>query len=117
MGAVHHLLEFWALQQSQQVRQGSLELYQLLVSSREADGGVIPEIPELRVEELHTCLICKGEDKEGKGLSMDQDKIFQRSLRVVFLRYRGLLCQIFTRSVLNDFLLLQYFFSFIWYFC
>ena len=33
MGAVHHLLELWALQQSQQGRQGSLELYQLLVNS------------------------------------------------------------------------------------
>ena len=77
MGAVHHLLELWALQQSQQGRQGSLELYQLLVNSREADGKVIQEIPELRVEELHKCLICKGEDKEGESLSMDQDKIFQ----------------------------------------
>ena len=77
MGAVHHQLELWALQQSQQGRQGSLELYQLLVNSREADGKVIQEIPELRVEELHKCLICKGEDKEGESLSMDQDKIFQ----------------------------------------
>ena len=74
---VHHLLELWALEQSKQGRQGSQDLYQLLVNSREADGGVIEEIPELRVEELHTCLICKGEDKEGKALSLDKEKIFQ----------------------------------------
>ena len=74
---VHHLLELWALEQSKQGRQGSEELYQLLVNSREAEGGVIQEIPELKVEELHTCLICQGEDKEGKFLSMDPDKIFQ----------------------------------------
>ena len=77
MGAVHHQLELWALEQSQLGRQGSQELYQLLANSREADGGVIQEIPEYKVEELHTCLICQGEDKEGKCLSLDQDKIFQ----------------------------------------
>ena len=76
MGAVHHRLELWALEQSRQGRQGTQELYQLLANSREADGGVIQDIPEYKVEELHTCLICQGEDKEGKGLSLEQDKIF-----------------------------------------
>ena len=74
---VHHLLELWALEQTKLGRQGSEDLYQLLVNSREAEGAVIQEIPEIRVEELHTCLICQGEDKEGKALSLEQDKIFQ----------------------------------------
>ena len=47
------------------------------INSREAEGGVIEDIPELRVEELHTCLICQGEDKEGKSMSLDRENLFQ----------------------------------------
>ena len=37
----------------------------------------VVEIPEVVVEELHTCLICQGEDKEGKAMSLDQENLFQ----------------------------------------
>ena len=74
MGWKHNLLELWALEQSKQGRQGSQDLYQLLVNSREAERGVIEDIPELRVEELHTCLICEGETKEGRDLSFQGAK-------------------------------------------
>ena len=62
-GVDHGLLERWALEQT---RQGSLELYELLRRNREAEGGTLEELPELVVEELHDCLVCDGDNKEGK---------------------------------------------------
>ena len=43
------------------------------------------EIPEVVVEELHTCLICEGADKEGQKLSLAPEKIY--STRYHYARY------------------------------
>ena len=72
MGADHNVLELWARDQTME---GAKRLYEILKNNREAAGKELQDLPVLRVEEFHTCLVCRGEDKEGKALSMDRDKI------------------------------------------
>ena len=35
------------------------------------------EVPHIPFEEVHTCCICDGQDKEGKNLSFSKEKIYQ----------------------------------------
>jgi len=71
-GAMHHQLEKWM---GKDDRPGMREVYELLKKAREEDGLEMVDIPPVLVEEMHTCLICKGEDSDGKHLSFDPDKI------------------------------------------
>ena len=36
----------------------------------------VVEMPEVTVEEIHTCLICGGKDREGRDLSLDPNKLW-----------------------------------------
>jgi len=45
------------------------DILEEVVAVRHARGEQVVEIPEVIVEELHTCLICEGETKEGRDLS------------------------------------------------
>ena len=55
---------------------GAQELHQILRMRREDEGQSLQDIPEISVEELHTCLLCDGEDKEGFSLSLQKDKLY-----------------------------------------
>ena len=70
---MHGVLERWAEQS--QVK-GAQELYQILRMRREDQGQSLQDVPEISVEELHTCLLCDGEDKEGFCLSLHKDKLY-----------------------------------------
>ena len=75
MGSHHGILERWAKESD---RDGALELYHALKKGREEEGLTIPENPNYEMEEVHTCLLCHGEGREGKqakALSFAPDKI------------------------------------------
>jgi len=46
-----------------------------IASIREEEGGKVEVLPPPGMEEMHTCLLCKGKDKEGINLSFN--KLFQ----------------------------------------
>ena len=72
-GKEHGILERWAAESE---LEGARELHATLKGWREAEGKELPEIPEVKVEEMHTCLICEGADKEGQKLSLAPEKIY-----------------------------------------
>jgi len=45
------------------------DMLEEVIATRHAKGEQVVEIPEVVVEELHTCLICEGETKDGRDLS------------------------------------------------
>ena len=55
---MHGVLERWAADSD---LEGAQELLKTLVSWREADGKELPEMPEVKVEEMHICYICNGQ--------------------------------------------------------
>ena len=46
----------------------------MVLTRRKADIPFIP-MPAVQVEEVHVCLLCKGEQRDGKNLSFDKAKI------------------------------------------
>ena len=72
-GMMHGVLERWAENNG---LEGARELYNTLKGWREAEGKELPEMPEVKVEQIHTCYICEGADKEGKNLSLAPEKIY-----------------------------------------
>ena len=56
---------------------GAQELHQILRMRREDEGQSLEDIPEISVEEVHTCLLCDGEDEEGSSLSLQKDKLYR----------------------------------------
>ena len=73
-GVMHGILERWAENSD---KEEAKELYELLKFQREEDGKVLGNVPHIPFEEVHTCCICKGQDKEGKNLSFSKEKIYQ----------------------------------------
>jgi len=73
-GSMHGILERWAQDSN---KEGAKELYELLKSQREEEGKALEEVPNIPFEEVHTCCICDGQDKEGKNLSLSKEKIYQ----------------------------------------
>ena len=61
---------------------------------REEEGLPLDEVPEMIYEELHICHICDGQDKEGKNLSFQPDKIYA-------LRYHYAACMYDTGLYVN----------------
>ena len=55
---MHGILERWAADSE---LEGAQELHKTLVSWREAEGKELPEMPEVKVEEMHICYICNGQ--------------------------------------------------------
>jgi len=72
-GAMHGVLERWAAESE---LDGAQEFHKTLKSWRESEGKELPEMPEVKVEEMHICFICNGADKEGKNLSLAPEKIY-----------------------------------------
>ena len=68
----HHLLEV-ALASDK--RPGAAEVRAALIQARRREGGLLECVPEVQVEEVHVCLVCNGENKEGKNLSFDRSKV------------------------------------------
>ena len=56
-GVMHGVLERWA---EVSELEGAKELYKTLKGWREAEGKELPEMPEVKVEEMHICYICDG---------------------------------------------------------
>jgi len=82
VGVVHHQVEKWMLADD---RPGMRQVYDAIVAARERDGIIVEELPDVLVDEMHTCLICGGEDKDGRQLSFEGNKLFQ-------LRYHYAYC-------------------------
>jgi len=79
----HHQIEKWMVADK---REGIMEVYQTIVAAREEENIELDEMPdEVEVEEMHTCIICQGEDKEGRSMSFLGTKLF-------FLRYHYAAC-------------------------
>ena len=55
---MHGVLERWA---EHNELDGAKELYKTLKGWREAEGKQLPEMPEVKVEEMHICYICDGQ--------------------------------------------------------
>ena len=72
LGFMHGVLERWA---EDNEMEGTKELFKTLKGWREAEGKQLPDLPEVKVEEMHICYICNGADKEGKNLSLAPEKI------------------------------------------
>ena len=73
-GVAHNLLErVMALDD----REGSNDVMAALKYARKKEGIRIEEMPPVLVEQVHTCLICKGETKDGKNLSFHKTKRLQ----------------------------------------
>ena len=72
----HHLLEVVLANER---RAGAAEVRAAIVQARRREGGLLERVPEVQFEEVHVCLVCNGENKEGKNLSFDPMKI--KSLR------------------------------------
>ena len=68
----HHLLEV-ALADDR--RAGAAEVRAAVIQARRREGGLLERVPEVQFEEVHVCLVCNGENKEGKNLSFDPNKI------------------------------------------
>merc|ERR1712098_572150 len=73
-GVMHGILERWA---EDSEREGAKDLYELLKSQREEEGKALMEVPQIPFEEVHTCCICNGQDKEGKNLSFSKEKFIR----------------------------------------
>jgi len=80
----HHQIERWMFAERER-RPGLKEVYDAVVSAREKDGVKLEEMPEVIVEEMHICLLCQGEDKDGRNLSFEGARLFS-------LRYHYAAC-------------------------
>ena len=56
-------------------RPGIEEVRAAIIQYRRKQGNKYEPMPELIFEEVHTCLLCNGENKEGQHLSFDEAKI------------------------------------------
>jgi len=72
-GVAHHQVERWMVVDT---RPGMQEIYDIIKRARELEDGKLEDMPDVIVEEMHTCLICKGEEKDGRNLSFGFDKIY-----------------------------------------
>jgi len=73
-GVAHNLLE---KVMSIDDREGIKEVRAALILARKKDGITAEDMPPVQMEEVHTCLLCKGETKEGKNLSFCGSKRLQ----------------------------------------
>jgi len=80
----HHQLEKW-FRVEKSTRSGLEEVYEAVVTAREEEGTDLEEMPAVILEEMHTCMICKGEDKDGRNLSFEGTRLFS-------LRYHYAAC-------------------------
>merc|ERR1719154_582001 len=72
-GVAHHQVEKVLVNDP---RPGIKEVCDIMRRARELEDIELEDMPDVIVEVMHTCLICQGEDKEGKNLSFDPDKIY-----------------------------------------
>ena len=68
----HHQLEVVLARDR---RPEAAEVRSALIQARKREGGLLERVPEVQVEEVHVCLVCNGENKEGKNLSFDRSKV------------------------------------------
>ena len=73
-GVAHHLLE---KVMARDKREGVDEVRAAIILARKREGIALEEMPEVQMEEVHTCLLCNGETKEGKNLSFSGSKKLQ----------------------------------------
>jgi len=69
----HNIIEKWMLEDG---RQGLSQVIGALRESREQEGWELEDLPALQVESIHTCLVCKGDDKDAKNLGFEGTKLF-----------------------------------------
>ena len=68
----HHILE---VVMAGDTRSNAAEVRAAIILARRRVGEAREAVPKIQVEEVHTCRICNGENKEGKHLSLDQNKM------------------------------------------
>merc|ERR1719228_81108 len=73
-GVAHNLLEkAMAIDD----REGIEDVMAALKYARKKEGVALEDMPPVQVEEVHTCLVCQGETKDGKNLSFHSSKRLQ----------------------------------------
>ena len=72
LGKEHNLLEVVLVGDK---RSGAAEARAAIIQARRSEGGRLERMPEVQFEEVHVCLVCNGENREGKNLSFDPNKI------------------------------------------
>ena len=87
-GVMHGVLERWA---EDSELEGAKELFKTLKGWREAEGKELPEMPEVKVEEMHICYICEGQNKKrntASALSLTVKLLQELTKRVRTCRWR-----------------------------
>jgi len=72
-GVFHHQVEKWMMNDH---REGIRDVYEALRDARIAKGGKLLEMPAVNVEEVHTCILCKGFERDGNNLIFSGDSAF-----------------------------------------
>ena len=72
VAVVHHQLE---AAMSRDGRPGIGEVRAAIIQARREEGGLFETMPPVLFEEVHDCLLCKGDKKDGKNLSFNPEKI------------------------------------------
>eukprot|EP00092_Neocalanus_flemingeri_P016646 GFUD01018009.1.p1 GENE.GFUD01018009.1~~GFUD01018009.1.p1 ORF type:complete len:580 (-),score=159.68 GFUD01018009.1:202-1941(-) len=73
-GVAHHQIEKWMVAN---MRPGLEEVYAAVKIAREEESMEMVDMPEVVVEEMHTCFICEGKEREGRNLSFDGSMVYQ----------------------------------------
>eukprot|EP00092_Neocalanus_flemingeri_P030842 GFUD01033496.1.p1 GENE.GFUD01033496.1~~GFUD01033496.1.p1 ORF type:complete len:578 (-),score=151.16 GFUD01033496.1:164-1897(-) len=73
-GVAHHQIEKWMVAN---MRLGLEEVYAAVKIAREEESMEMVDMPEVIVEEMHTCFICEGKEREGRNLSFDGSMVYQ----------------------------------------
>ena len=71
----HHQIESWMLAEMNR-RPGLREVHDSIVTQRKKEGVELEKMPEVIMEEMHICLLCHGEDKDGRNLSFEGARLF-----------------------------------------
>jgi len=78
-GVAHHYVEL-AMARAVPTKPKLVEVLETVAEARRAadEDGLeeVVEMPDVTVEEIHTCLICGGKDREGRDLSLDPNKLW-----------------------------------------
>jgi len=72
-GVFHDQVEKWMMNDH---REGIRDVYEAVRDNRIAKGGKLLEMPAVIVEEVHTCILCKGFERDGNNLIFSGDSAF-----------------------------------------
>jgi len=87
LGVAHYLVEKIMIEDMD--NPSIVEVREAITAAREAEGEELKDIPPVHMEEVHSCLLCNGKDKEGTELSFDPNKLWQTRYHYASCYYRS----------------------------